>query len=346
VATPSYPAPPKTKPGQPTALSAVFQRIASEPAPPPVSEPPPRIVARSPQPLGFAEPVAKVPPIEDFLPESDDAVVPAPVKQVAIAKLEPPSTPQPEPSSMPEPTPIRARVRDLPPVAAAPAPVVPERPQSVVGRLGRRLAEPVPVSPKPTSPTAPQRPMAPPPFDPLPEPTQKPPADFGLPSPLPGADHAGRPSLPHNRRNYRRAKLPAEFEIDGVPCTLIDVSVGGFAASGVPPLEPNTVVPVTIRLTIDGIEAGTQVSARIIYVTQGRSSGRFVNLSPSQMAFLRYIVTWRGESIGAVGTTTLLDAIAGGLDRGFAPGSASRSDAEPKSSWWAGLIGHKVNPPR
>jgi hypothetical protein len=152
--------------------------------------------------------------------------------------------------------------------------------------------------------------------------------------------------LASNRRLYRRAKLPAELEIDGVPCTLIDVSIGGFAASGVPQIEPNTLVPVTIRLMIDGIEVGTQLKARVIYVTQGRSCGRFVELSLSQMAFLRYIVTWRGESMGAVGTTTLLDAIAGGPERGFPPGAGSRSEAEPKSRWWAGLIGRKVDPPR
>ena len=126
----------------------------------------------------------------------------------------------------------------------------------------------------------------------------------------------------------------------------IDVSIGGFAASGVPPIEPNALVQVTIRLVIDGIEVGTQLSARIIYVTRGRSSGRFIDLGPSQMAFLRYVVTWRGESVGAVGTTTLLDAIAGGADRGFVPGAGERADPEAKSRWWAGLIGKKVNPPR
>jgi hypothetical protein len=157
------------------------------------------------------------------------------------------------------------------------------------------------------------------------------------------ADRGERPSIQQNRRLYRRAKLSAELEIAGVPCTLIDVSIGGFAATGVTQVEPNTLVPVTIRLMIDGIEVGTQLQARIIYVTQGRSSGRFVELSPSQMAFLRYIVTWRGESIGAVGMTTLLDAIAGGPERGF---SADRSDEASKSRWWAGLIGRKITPPR
>jgi hypothetical protein len=162
---------------------------------------------------------------------------------------------------------------------------------------------------------------------------------------MPMADRAGRPSLPRNRRLYRRARLPAEIEIGGVPCTLIDVSIGGFAATGVPQIEPNALVSVTIRLTIDGIEVGTQLNARIIYVTQGRSSGRFVDLSPSQMAFLRYIVTWRGESVGAVGTTTLLDAISGGgVERGFHSGLDA--EAAPKSRWWAGLIGLGVKPPR
>jgi hypothetical protein len=136
------------------------------------------------------------------------------------------------------------------------------------------------------------------------------------------------------------------MEIDGVPCTLIDVSIGGFAATGVPPFQANSIVPVTIRLTIDGIEVGTQLNARIIYVTQGRSSGRFIELTPSQTAFLRYIVTWRGESVGAVGTTTLLDAIAGGPERGFAAGPSDRPDAAPKERWWSGMIGRKVKPPR
>jgi hypothetical protein len=101
--------------------------------------------------------------------------------------------------------------------------------------------------------------------------------------------------MPRNRRLYRRVKLPAEMEIVGVPCTLIDLSIGGFAATGVAQMEPNTLVPVTIRLVIDGIEVGTQLNARIIYVTQGRCSGRFADPTPSQTAFLRYLVTWRAS---------------------------------------------------
>ena len=104
---------------------------------------------------------------------------------------------------------------------------------------------------------------------------------------------------------------------------------------------------MTIRLVIDGIEVGTQLSARVVYVTNSRSAGRFIELSPAQMAFLRYIVTWRGESVGAVGFPTLLDAIAHGPERGFPPGLQRRAPEEaPKSRWWTGLIGKKITPPR
>ena len=150
-------------------------------------------------------------------------------------------------------------------------------------------------------------------------PIAEPAAKLVNPGPMPMADRGGRPSLPRNRRLLpSRRATSAEIEIDGVPCTLIDVV--DRAASprlGCRSSSPNALVPVMIRLTIDGIEVGTLLKARIVYVTQGRSSGRFVDLSPSQMAFLRYIVTWRGESVGAVGTTTLLDAISGGPERSF-----------------------------
>jgi hypothetical protein len=307
--------------------------------------------------LGFAEAVSHVPPVEDFL-SPEEAPAPMAVEPVEIAAL--PVAPPPEPSPAPapppdpEPSPVTGPVRELPPSIASPAaPPIPSpampRPQNLVGRLGRRLGD--------ASPPPPQQPAPPPRFDPLPEasapsapaarrladsaPAQK----LATPGPVSAPEREGRPSLPRNRRLYRRAKLPAEIEIDGVPCTLIDVSIGGFAATGVPQLEPNALVPVMIRLTIDGIEVGTLLKARIVYVTQGRSSGRFVDLSPSQMAFLRYIVTWRGESVGSVGTTTLLDAISTGTERGFHPGMPGLSDPDAKSRWWAGLIGRKVYPP-
>ena len=163
--------------------------------------------------------------------------------------------------------------------------------------------------------------------------------------PAPAVDRVGRQSLPHNRRLYRRVRLNADIEIEGQPCNLIDVSIGGFGATDVPDIRPNTIVPVTLRLSIDGIEVGTRLGARIIYVTRGRSSGKFIDPSASQIAFLRYIVTWRGESVGTVGTTTLLDAITGGPDHSFPPPSADRFDG-PKERWWTGLIGKKISPPR
>ncbi|MBV9552923.1 MAG: PilZ domain-containing protein [Alphaproteobacteria bacterium] len=143
--------------------------------------------------------------------------------------------------------------------------------------------------------------------------------------------------MPRNRRLYRRIPLPAELEVAGLACTLIDLSVGGFAAANAPPLEPNTPVEVGLRLAIDGIEVGARLNARILYVSHGRSAGKFVELSASQTAFLRYLVTWRGASVGAVGATTLLDAITGGaaLERDSTAGFGRR----PRRAWWAGLSG-------
>ena len=367
---------------EPVAVSGLPRPAMPMPSARPV--PRPRGRPANPQLLGFAEPVTNVPPIEDFLPADAPPPEPEPVGIAALKALPatppqqepvpataipappaaagsdplttaPPAdeTPLPEPAApnplLTEPQPkIRARVRDLPQPAPAAAEISPERPQSFVGRLGRRLggassAPPAPrFEPLPPPPPAPEARRAAEtarPREPAPKLTTPPQAQT--------AERGGRPSLPRNRRLYRRATLPADIEIDGVPCTLIDVSIGGFAATGVPAqLQPNALVPVTIRLVIDGIEVGTQLKARIVYVTQSRSAGRFVELTPSQMAFLRYIVTWRGESVGAVGTTTLLDAIAGGGDRGFAPAAIVRSEFEPKSRWWAGLIGKKINPPR
>jgi hypothetical protein len=270
------------------------------------------------RPLIFLIAVAAPPP--HSTPHEADRRIATPLEAVFRRMAgEPPPVAEPDPlllgfaEPVVEPPPIDGflpieaePVRPSPPEpapSAAPEPALsdpaPPRPQNLVGRLGKRL---------------------------------------GDPSNGPAGDRHGRPSPSSNRRAYRRATLPAEIEIGDVPCTLIDVSIGGFAASGVPPIEPNALMPVTIRLLIDGIEVGTQLSARIVYVTQGRSSGRFIDLSPSQMAFLRYIVTWRGESVGAVGTTTLLDAIAGSAERGFVRGSVGRNDREAKSHWWAGLI--------
>jgi hypothetical protein len=345
-APPTHSALPEADQRPSTPLSAVFRRLGVDPSAPPAEPPALLSVAAplAPQLLGFAEPVTDVPPIEMFLPSDEESGPPTVAETAEIAPFEaaPPESgpvaesasepmpdpePEPEPISVSEPGPGPAPAPEPEPLrepehVAEPPPLVLARVQNLVGRLGRLPQEvhpaeaaPLPIEPSSTS--------------------------------FHGAsERSGRPSLSRNRRAYRRARLPAEIEIGGVPCTLIDVSIGGFAASSVPPIEPNALVQVTIRLVIDGIEVGTRLSARIVYVTHGRSAGRFIDLSPSQMAFLRYIVTWRGESVGAVGTTTLLDAIAGGADRGFMPGTGERFEPEGKSRWWAGLIGKKVNPPR
>ena len=104
-------------------------------------------------------------------------------------------------------------------------------------------------------------------------------------------------------------------------------------------------MPVVLRLTIDGIEVGTRLHARIVYATRERVSGRFVDPTPSQIALLRYLVTWRGESVGTIGTTTLLDAITGGpRSRASQPGS--RGKPRLASAGGPALIGGKIKPPR
>jgi hypothetical protein len=139
--------------------------------------------------------------------------------------------------------------------------------------------------------------------------------------------------MPQNRRLHRRVSLAAEIEIDGTPSRLIDLSMGGFAAADTPPLASESVLPVTLRMTIDGIEISTRLSARIIYVQLSRVGGRFMDLTASQTAFLRYIVTWRGQSVGAIGTTTLLDAITRpDRGRGF---DAADGERPQRQRWWS-----------
>jgi hypothetical protein len=140
-----------------------------------------------------------------------------------------------------------------------------------------------------------------------------------------------------NRRLHRRVSLDAEIEIDGAPSRLIDLSMGGFAATDTPPLASDSALPVTLRMTIDGIDISTRLNARIIYAQMSRVGGRFIDLTASQTAFLRYIVTWRGQSVGAIGTTTLLDAIAR-PDRGqnFDAGGNENPQRQP---WWSRWLG-------
>jgi hypothetical protein len=156
--------------------------------------------------------------------------------------------------------------------------------------------------------------------------------------PPPSAVPETRP-LTQNRRLYRRVKLAADLEIAGKPCRLIDLSIGGFAAAGADRLDPGALVPVTLRMTIDGINIGTQFSARMVYGNGARAAGRFVDLTGAQTAFLRYIVTWRGEAIGAVGTTTLLDAITRWPERAFQPHPSTVKPPAERQGFWSRLFG-------
>ncbi|MGE5271119.1 MAG: hypothetical protein ACM3JG_15770 [Thiohalocapsa sp.] len=148
-----------------------------------------------------------------------------------------------------------------------------------------------------------------------------------------------RPAV-RNRRLYRRVKVDAGFEIDGAAAELLDISMGGFAAAKAPTLAPEMTVPVNLRLSIDGVDISTAMRARMIYCAEPRSGGRFIELTASQTALLRYIVTWRGQSVGALGTTTLLDAITRWPEQGLAQAPALPPvERERKGSWWSRALG-------
>jgi hypothetical protein len=346
-------------------LSAVFHRLASDaPALPAASRPklpvapppyaPLTVWGKGPQFHGFvgpepaiAEAQAADPSVEDIVALLAEQPEVAPLIEVDLSPIDDART------ALPAPAPPLS-------VPAPPEPPpVPSRPPVSVTRLGNRpgdgsaaprVARPSVIRPAPPPPVRPPPPSPPPPLPqapPPPEAAPHRPADLvrTVASPAPAMNRVGRQAPSRNRRLYRRVQLPAEIEINGTRCSLIDVSIGGFAVTGMTSTAANTIVPVTLRLTIDGIEVGTQVNARIVYANPTRSSGRFIDLTASQTAFLRYIVTWRGESVGTVGTTTLLDAITGGPDHGLPPGSAERF-APPRERWWSGLIGRRINPPR
>ena len=145
--------------------------------------------------------------------------------------------------------------------------------------------------------------------------------------------------LTQNRRLYRRVMLTAELAVSGTPCRLIDLSIGGFAAAGAAQAAAGAVVPVTLRMAIDGINIGTEFTARMVYGNGTRSAGRFIDLTAAQTAFLRYIVTWRGEAIGAVGTTTLLDAITRWPERAFQPHPSTVHPPPERPGFWSRLMG-------
>jgi hypothetical protein len=148
-----------------------------------------------------------------------------------------------------------------------------------------------------------------------------------------------RPAV-RNRRLYRRVAIDAGFEIDGAATHLLDLSMGGFAAAEGPQLAPGMTVPVRLQLSIDGVDISTRMRASIVYYSEPRSGGRFIDLTASQTALLRYIVTWRGQTVGALGTTTLLDAITRWPEQA-APSAPALPPVPPerRQSWWSRALG-------
>lgn len=159
------------------------------------------------------------------------------------------------------------------------------------------------------------------------EPEADPVLETGL-APPPADRTADRTAL-RNRRLYRRVKLDAGFEMDGTAAQLLDISMGGFAAANAPQLQPDATVATALRLSVDGVEISTRMRARMIYCDTPRSGGRFIDLTASQTALLRYLVTWRGQSVGAIGTTTLLDAITRWPEQGL-PSAPALPPVEPE----------------
>jgi len=147
--------------------------------------------------------------------------------------------------------------------------------------------------------------------------------------------------LARNRRLYRRVGIEAELEIDGIRAQLVDLSMDGFAGTAKWQYQSQAIVPVAIRMSIDGVDIGTELRARILYASELRTGGRFVDPTPSQMALLRYLVTWRGKTAGALGTANLLEAIAGMPERSPAPPASAPLLELPgrRPPWWQRLIG-------
>jgi hypothetical protein len=344
---------PKSEPVPEAAASEVFEvPPLVEPIAAPQLEPAPDLAARIMSEIATIvaqAPEAIAPFVVDLsgLTTSDEpaaapavpqaaSAAPRPAAAIAIPPraASPPAAPQPAPA-LPQRTaaPLRAAVR---------------RPRPRVDRPQRRLAPPPPpkrAAPRPAAAAA-QPALSP---QPAPAPAVKAPAGK-RPALAPAATGVARTlrtvavpetrPLTQNRRLYRRVRLTAELEIAGRPCRLVDLSIGGFAAAGTDKLDQGALVPVTLRMTIDGIDIGTQFSARMVYGNGARAAGRFVELTGAQTAFLRYIVTWRGEAIGAVGTTTLLDAITRWPERAFQPHPSTVKPPEPeRPGFWSRLIG-------
>ncbi len=177
------------------------------------------------------------------------------------------------------------------------------------------------------------------------EPEIRPAAPSDQTAPARLADAAGERTTMRNRRLYRRVAIDAEFEINGTPVQLLDISMGGFAATRAPSLASGATVSATLRLAIDGVDVSARMRARMIYCDDPhantvRSGGRFIELTASQTALLRYIVTWQGQSTGTLGTTTLLDAITRWPEQGLpAAPSLPPPEADRRPSWWSRALG-------
>lgn len=371
---PAPPPPPKPEPVPEAAASEVFEVpplvepiAAAKPGPAP--NPAARIMSEIAAIVAEA-PEAVAPVVVDL------SVLDATAEQAAAARVElerleaVPAVVEPEPA-MVEPELAPSMVEPvMPPAASQPVPVpraVVRRTRPRADRPQRRIAPPRP--PKRASagtptdtPAKAARPRAAAAATATAQPAPAP-VELPTPSPVIRAPARERPvlapaatsvvrtlrpaavpetrPLAQNRRLYRRVRLTAELEIAGKLCRLVDLSIGGFAAAGAERLDQGALVPVTLRMTIDGINIGTAFSARMVYGNGARAAGRFVDLTGAQTAFLRYIVTWRGEAVGAVGTTTLLDAITRWPERAFQPhpSTVKPPEAEQRPGFWSRLVG-------
>jgi hypothetical protein len=349
---PPAPPPPKPEPVPEAASSEVFEV-------PPLVEP----IADSKAERAPDLPARIMSEIAAIVAQAPEAIAPVAVdlsalKAPELAAASPASPPQPTPASRPRTEPARrVTVRRARPRVGRPQSRITAlrlqakaatagKPSDRLDRAGStaKLATPRPApAPTPLAPPALPTPSlaakAPARERPALAPASTAVARTTSTLPVPAAVPETRP-LTQNRRLYRRVRLTAELEVAGKPCRLVDLSIGGFAAAGADRLDPGALVPVTLRMTIDGINIGTQFSARMVYGNGARAAGRFVELTGAQTAFLRYIVTWRGEAIGAVGTTTLLDAITRWPERAFQPHpSTVKAPAAERSGFWTRLIG-------
>ena len=292
------------------------------------------------EPAAAPEPIAALPAEAADIPEAQTPPVSEPAPQLATETRDAvaPEAGEPEP-------PVEASYSTSTPREAEDAKPE-EQPQATASppRAARPLGAPqagsrpiVAATPLPTSDGQPAGLPAtelPPVVEPEAEPSDATDTAVGL-------ARDDRPTM-RNRRLYRRVGIEAEFEIDGVPAKLLDLSMGGFGAANAPPLAANAVVPVTVRLAIDGVEISTRMRARMIYVETPRNGGRFIDLTASQTAFLRYVVTWRGQSLGALGAATLLEAITRPPERfrrAERPSLEPPGRAERRTPWWSRMFG-------